>query len=352
MNDERTQAPGARAPARVRPRGRRSDGPSAVLRRAVRGSSEAPAVVLGHLLLLASGAVFTLTVPLLTPTASAWRAIGAVSAVMLVVLLVSLRLPWNRLPPATALVLPALPLVALAVLNLVGGVATPYGGLWVLAFTVTGLTQSARTNWLALVPATLTYVLAIGTFTAEFGIRVIIAAAVWMLVAQLLVRLTSQQRRLAGDLRSAAHTDALTGLGNRRDLDRRLARLAPGDSVVICDLDHFKALNDRHGHVAGDRVLADFGTLLRVGLRDGDYAARYGGEEFALVLPATTAAQAAAVVDRLRERWAILQPATFSAGTATMLSGGLASDVVTAADGALYEAKGAGRKCTRTAAAA
>ncbi len=121
--------------------------------------------------------------------------------------------------------------------------------------------------------------------------------------------------------------------------------------MVICDLDHFKALNDRLGHAAGDRVLSDFGTLLRVGLRDGDYAARYGGEEFALVLLATTGAQAGAVTDRLRERWDVLQPGTtFSAGTATMdASATSTADLVAAADAALYAAKADGRNCTRTA---
>lgn len=257
-------------------------------------------MVLGQLMLLASGAVFLFTTPLLIPDGNAWRAIATISAVML---------------------------AAPAALTFMGGEVSPYARFWVLAFTVTGLTRSARTNWLALVPAVPAYVLTDGTSTAEFGVRVIIAVAVSMLVAQLLVRMTSRQRALAGHLRTEAHTDALTGVANRRDLDDRLLGLAAGDSVVICDLDHFKALNDRLGH-----------------------AARYGAEELGLVLPATTAAQAGAVTDRLRERWTLLQPGTtFSAGTAMADGCVSAADLVAAADAALYAAKAEGRNCTRTA---
>ncbi len=348
INEERVAAtpPGEARPAR----GRRADRPLGALRRVLRGSSRAPSVVLGQHYVGACAAVFLLTVPMLRPSVDEWWAVAAAASVMLAALLASLRLPWHRLPVSATLALPATPLTVLAVLGITSDLSAPYGGLWALGFTVTGLTQGARANAMALVPATVLYVMAIGTFTAAFGVRVIIVAAVWVLVSQLLVRLTLEQRQVAGDLRTEAHTDALTGLANRRHLDRRLEHLEVGDSVVICDLDHFKALNDRWGHVAGDRVLSDVGMLLRVGLRDGDYAARYGGEEFALVLPATSTAQAGAVTDRLRQRWATLQPGTtFSAGVATMTGDVEARAVVVAADAALYEAKAAGRNCTRGA---
>jgi diguanylate cyclase (GGDEF)-like protein len=88
----------------------------------------------------------------------------------------------------------------------------------------------------------------------------------------------------------------------------------------MCDLDHFKRLNDTQGHAAGDLILAEFGLVLQTCLREGDYAARYGGEEFALLLPQTTTSQTTAALQRLHQGWAILQPdITFSAGSATCL---------------------------------
>ena len=330
--------------------GRRSDRAPALLARLLRGRSHDPAVVLGQLLLLSCGTVFTLTAPLLVPGPRAWPTVAGVSALVLAALVVSLRLRWGALPRWAPLSMPVLVWAAMAVLGLREGMAQPYPGFWVLGFTVTGLTQSARTNAVLLVPAAVAYVLAIGSADAVFVVRALIAGSVWVLVSQLLVSMTGRQDRLAAAMRDAAHTDVLTGVANRRDLDARLATLREGDTVVICDLDHFKALNDRCGHAAGDRVLAGFGALLRTGLREGDYAARYGGEEFVLLLPATTAAQACAVTGRLRERWAPLQPGTtFSAGAATLVPGTTVAEVVAAADRALYAAKADGRDRTRTA---
>ena len=330
--------------------GRRSDRAPALLARLVRGRSREPAVVLGQLLLLACSTVFVLTVFLMGPDPAAWATVAGLAATVLAALAASVRLPWSALPRWAPVAMPVLLWSALAVLGQREGLAQPYVGFWVLAFTVTGLTQGARTNAALLAPAALTYVLAIGTPDAVFAVRAVIAASVWTLTSQLLVSMTGRQRRLTRAMRDAAHTDALTGVANRRDLDVRLTALREGDTVVICDLDHFKALNDRWGHTAGDRVLTDFGTLLRTGLREGDYPARYGGEEFALLLPSTTAAQGCVVTDRLRERWAVLQPGTtFSAGVATLVAGVSAAEVVAAADSALYAAKADGRDRTRTA---
>ena len=148
--------------------------------------------------------------------------------------------------------------------------------------------------------------------------RLLIAIPVWLLLAELLAALVAHQRRLTEELRQLAHVDALTGLANRRDLDLRLAAPAPGDTVVICDLDHFKAHNDSHGHASGDLVLVDFALVLRSCLRSDDYAARYGGEEFALLLPDTSEAQAVAILARLREHWTVLRPGiSFSSGIAS-----------------------------------
>jgi diguanylate cyclase (GGDEF)-like protein len=116
--------------------------------------------------------------------------------------------------------------------------------------------------------------------------------------------------------------------------------------LIICDLDHFKRLNDSLGHAAGDRVLAEFGLVVRSCLREKDYAARYGGEEFALLLPTTSQAQAALTLLRLRQCWTVLQPAvTFSSGVATFRHSDTAEETLAAADRALYAAKDGGRNC-------
>lgn len=177
-----------------------------------------------------------------------------------------------------------------------------------------------------------------------------------------------EKEALAADLRDAnerlarlASTDALTGLLNRRAfqdaLRRDLARASrSGDplGVVIADVDHFKRVNDTHGHPAGDEVLRVFAQIFRDSVREGDVAARWGGEEFALVLPATDVAGAAVVAERIRGR---LEQATIPVGACSVrvtASFGVAAlragpgdlpidELVRRADEALYEAKHAGR---------
>jgi diguanylate cyclase (GGDEF)-like protein len=280
-----------------------------------------------------------------------WRRLGFVSIGMLALFGLALMAPWARLPRRATLVFPLSIWLALAVLGVGaggGGIATAWGGLFVLSFAYIGLTQARGTAlWIAprAVPA---YIIVNGGWTRVLAARLLIALLIWLMLAEMLGRLVQRQAEMTEQLRRAAHTDALTGVANRRDLDLRLATATPGDTIVICDLDHFKRLNDTQGHTAGDRVLADFGTALRACLREHDYAARYGGEEFALVLRATSGAQAGATLARLRERWAILQPrVTFSAGLATCGPDRSTSDTLHAADRALYAAKSAGRDCDR-----
>ncbi|WP_432545132.1 GGDEF domain-containing protein [Kineococcus sp. SYSU DK002] len=161
---------------------------------------------------------------------------------------------------------------------------------------------------------------------------------------------------LVDQLRTAAVTDGLTGVGNRRALDESLAaavddarRTGSPLSVLLLDLDHFKALNDTHGHEAGDDALRAVGSLLRTGLPAGAFAARYGGEEFCVVLPAT--ADGAGVAEGLRERVAALDlvaPVTVSVGVSALPAHGVtARDLLHAADTALYDAKRGGRDRVR-----
>ena len=150
-------------------------------------------------------------------------------------------------------------------------------------------------------------------------------------------------------LSESASTDALTGLPNRRMIDRALGRLAAGDTVIIMDLDHFKHVNDELGHATGDDVLRAFGSVLSRTARGRDVVGRFGGEEFVAVLWAP-AAGAEAFLQRLRTTWLEDRPipVTFSAGVAR--SGGDPDETIGLADQALYAAKKGGRDqwCTAT----
>ncbi len=149
-----------------------------------------------------------------------------------------------------------------------------------------------------------------------------------------------------------ASTDPLTGLLNRRSLDDQIGRIAGGDrayAVVMVDLDHFKGLNDAHGHDTGDRSLRIFAATLRNAVRPGDLVSRHGGEEFLVVFPDTDADAAAAVAERVREALALALTdgahPTFTAsfGVADHRVGRTFADVVAAADAALLTAKRDGR---------
>jgi diguanylate cyclase (GGDEF)-like protein len=160
-----------------------------------------------------------------------------------------------------------------------------------------------------------------------------------------------------------AETDPLTGLANRRLFDESLQReLSHSDrfghpvSLVLVDIDHFKHVNDAHGHDAGDAVLRTIARMLSDGVRTVDLCARFGGEELAILLPQTTADGAFELADRLRRRIAGRPIRYNETEIAVTASFGVASypDVVLnrdglfqAADAALYEAKHAGRNCVR-----
>jgi len=158
-----------------------------------------------------------------------------------------------------------------------------------------------------------------------------------------------------------ASTDPLTGLLNRRSVEDRIHQLQREErafAVVLADLDHFKLLNDTHGHETGDRALRLFSQVLKTSLRPGDLAARYGGEEFLLVFPDSDTHAAASAVERLREELAIAvagggtPPFTSSFGVADLSHGATLAEVLSAADEALLTAKREGRNRILVAAAA
>ncbi len=190
------------------------------------------------------------------------------------------------------------------------------------------------------------------------------------LVARLKVHL--QLKTLQDELRRSNHlllelaqTDPLTRLCNRRSftemLENELSRCQRKDtpcSLIMCDIDHFKRVNDTHGHQAGDEVLILVADMLREHLRPYDIAARYGGEEFCLVLPETSLEQAMVVANRIRQ---YVESFTFNGeltGIRLTLSLGVATldkteklsegELIRLADEALYLAKNNGRNRVET----
>lgn len=166
-----------------------------------------------------------------------------------------------------------------------------------------------------------------------------------------LARKVAEVEALRQEMERQALRDVLTGLFNRRYLNGVLPTLVAQArredeplSVVVVDLDHFKALNDARGHLEGDRVLEAFGALLSRSLRKGDVACRFGGEEFCLLLPRTDAAGARRKVARLLEEWRRQGSTTFSAGIAdTRIVGGSEEELLRWADDAALRAKREGR---------
>ncbi|TAU07725.1 GGDEF domain-containing protein [Rhizobium ruizarguesonis] len=195
----------------------------------------------------------------------------------------------------------------------------------------------------------------------------ILATLVLLLAAKglrLIDRLTQDRETLVGELRSAAQTDLLTGLYNRRGFEvaasALLTQAEHGSrwiSVVLFDLDHFKKINDVHGHDAGDAVLRQVAGVARQNFRSFDLLVRHGGEEFLALLPDSTPDDAAIVAERVRlaiEAAEIPLPsgdvlkvtASFGcAGRANEASNRNFEDLVKRADLALYAAKASGRNC-------
>jgi diguanylate cyclase (GGDEF)-like protein len=185
------------------------------------------------------------------------------------------------------------------------------------------------------------YVTALAQITIAYGLILMVA------------------RQYAEDLREASLTDRLTGALNRAGLElhmhrmlRRAERAGQGLAVLMLDVDHFKSINDTHGHPAGDEVLRALVGLLREHVRPGDVVARYGGEEFLIVLDGVDQPAALEAAERVRaaiarapvEVAATMIPLTASIGVATVDTAGHDLDaLVRQADTAVYEAKAAGR---------
>ena len=169
--------------------------------------------------------------------------------------------------------------------------------------------------------------------------------------------------------RQALH-DGLTGLLNRKSLDDRLAqelnktqRHGGTLSLMLIDVDHFKELNDRLGHLVGDQALKNLADIFRAETRESDLSFRYGGDEFAILLPATDLSAAQCTAERICRKLQAAPIETFSVddgntplrpelsiGVAEYLPGDTEAELLQRADTQLYQAKaeGRGRTCART----
>lgn len=167
------------------------------------------------------------------------------------------------------------------------------------------------------------------------------------------------RKALEERLRTQSETDSLTGLMNRRKLMNALAdhfetfvRYGTPTSLLAFDIDHFKRLNDEHGHLCGDQALVAIADVFRAELRSTDLPVRLGGDEFVVLMPSTCLEQAAALSERLRRGCAQALRALAVPGCVVTISGGLsglspadasAEGVLRRADDALYQAKREGR---------
>jgi len=190
------------------------------------------------------------------------------------------------------------------------------------------------------------------------GIASVMNIAEVLLAHWFLFRFYERSRSDAyAELERLSETDKLTGLYNRRQLDMLLTkefnmyqRSQHPLTLVLCDIDHFKRINDKFGHLTGDIILQEIAETLRLNMRSTDMCGRWGGEEFLFICPDTTSEGAIAIVNKLRD--ALTQKlfakdikVTLSFGIATSASDTDAEQQLRRADDALYEAKRRGRNC-------
>lgn len=237
---------------------------------------------------------------------------------------------------------------------LVAGLIGFSGVLWMYPVLLANFLLVGRWLAIAVSAIALTTVLLIPDVFAS-GLQLalfMITSVIACLFSFIFAYRTDAQRVL---LESLASHDSLTGVYNRRALERELQiaiaafrRLRGAHGLAVFDLDHFKRVNDNFGHEEGDRVLVDFTKLVARGTRTGDRLFRLGGEEFVLLLPGADAAALQVLCEHARARVAEAlqcdgQPITVSIGAAALQPGEDAASWLARADAAMYEAKKLGR---------
>jgi len=243
-----------------------------------------------------------------------------------------------------------------------GGLGSPYEQLFLLSIVYTSLVHPFRRVlvYLAFTALALFAPLVYDQWDGRDAARMGIAFLLWFSLSLVGMYFMAGVRRQRLGLQSEgararrqARIDPLTRLQNRRAFDEALAVAVDrahvsGEplSVVVADLDGFKAVNDVHGHLEGDRVLQDVGEALRQAIRGPDAAFRWGGDEFAVLLPGAPLASAEDVADRIRAavekhvRGPEGQPISVSYGAAELSGQQGATDLIAVADEALLQAKG------------
>jgi diguanylate cyclase (GGDEF)-like protein len=311
----------------------------------------------GVAMFLLGSATLLATLPLPDPNASDHPAIRLIAALLgLGAVFVWKLLPGRRWVARVTVIYGILLVSALmAVTRPIE--ATPFFYLWPLVFSAYFCTRREVAADLALMWVTLGLALFVWSHDPMKPV-LFMGVGVSVTLTTLVVKLLSDHvTAVIAQLVTAADTDYLTGLFNRRAFDLefhrqcdRARRSGLPLALAMFDLDHFKQVNDRHGHAVGDQVLRDFASLLRGELRNGDTLARVGGEEFAVVLFGVGLDDAVAFSERIgRELQARgsgdTPPLSTSAGVAALSEADASPEaLMLVADRALYAAKAAGRK--------
>ena len=308
----------------------------------------------------ASAALFGVLLALVPGAHTDALELGIGVGITLSVLVAAVAARWRSLPPWSPVVAAFAYLLAVALLrDATGGAATGFGPLMLLPVFWLAL-YGTRGQLLAMLVGVVTVyyaplLLIGGPAYPVVGWRggalfVVVAAIIGLSTHELIRRLRTllaERAELLVRFERLATTDALTGLPNRRAWEDALAtafaaarRSDRAVCVAVIDLDNFKALNDRHGHPHGDRVLAACAAAWSAELRPGDLLARLGGEEFGLLLDCPLDA-GCAVIERLRAATPYRQ--TCSAGVTVWDHAEAAEDLLARADRLLYQAKEQGR---------
>jgi diguanylate cyclase (GGDEF)-like protein len=319
-------------------------------------------------ILLPSVAAALLPFALLWLPPGRWHLGLLIAAALLTVVIVLLAAfaPWERLPGAGPSALAFAYLVVVALLRAAGG-QSGVAPIALLCVFWIGLCGTRGQLWCMLAAISVVFVLPLIVGGAADDPPGAWRAAVLFIAVSGLVGTTVQalvghvrdqgveRDRLLDQLHGLAHTDTLTGLGNRRawelELERGLAHASRSGeplSLAVIDIDNFKDINDRQGHAEGDSLLIEAARRWSDVLRAEDVLARIGGDEFAVLMPACAEREAAAVIARMRA--GMPEPHSCSVGLATWDGSESEDSLIRRADTALYQAKRNGRD--RVAAAA
>jgi diguanylate cyclase (GGDEF)-like protein len=284
-----------------------------------------------------------------------WHPVPVIAAglLTLAIAVMAVKAKWDRLAPWVRAV-PAFAYLFVFVLLRAGGGNSGVAPMVLLPVFWLGLYGNRRQLWWLLAGITVSVFVPLlldATYPASVwraGIMMLALSGIVGATIQSLVAYARQQTRernqLLAQLETLAHTDALTGLANRRaweaELGRGLARARRTSepiTVGLVDIDSFKAVNDRCGHSGGDLLLIEVAQTWRETLRPDDVLARIGGDEFAVLMPGCTEAEATDVIARLGRR--MPGPYTCSTGLATWDRAEPADRLMIRADEALYDVK-------------